>query len=363
MLCSIWSTLLGFVFWLYTRRMSIALYRKYRPDKFQSVLGQDHIISVLSGQIEKDGVSHAYLFSGSRGTGKTSIARLLAKEIGTTENDLYEIDAASNRGIDDIRELREAVNIPPFESPRKVYIIDEVHMLTKEAFNALLKTLEEPPVHAMFILATTEAVKLPDTIVSRCEVHEFRKPSKQILREYVLDVAKKEGYKLERSSAELIALLGDGSFRDTLGILQKIISASKDKKIDPDEVVRVTGAPPSELVNDFLSAIVEKKVEKGFKVLNEALEKNISMKTFVKLVLEKVRMILFIRHAKDLVEKMEEDFSEHDFKFLTEIAGNKDSNINSKTIISLIDAYSQIGYSAVPELPIELALIELVEDK
>ena len=135
--------------------MSEVLYRKYRPERFEDVLGQDHIVEVLRESIKNSSIAHAYLFSGGRGTGKTTLARIVAKEVGCTENDLYEIDAASNRGIDDIRELRDAVSTLPFESPYKVYIIDEVHMLTKEAFNALLKTLEEPPAHALFILATT----------------------------------------------------------------------------------------------------------------------------------------------------------------------------------------------------------------
>ena len=149
--------------------MSEALYRKYRPENFDEVLGQDHIVTTLSESLKLGNVAHAYLFSGGRGTGKTTMARILARAVNCSENDLYEIDAASNRGIDDIRELREAVNTLPFESPYKVYIIDEVHMLTKEAFNALLKTLEEPPAHALFILATTEMDKLPETIVSRCQ--------------------------------------------------------------------------------------------------------------------------------------------------------------------------------------------------
>lgn len=149
----------------YNELMSeIALYRKYRPQKFKDVVGQDHVVKVLQGAIDLGNISHAYLFSGSRGTGKTSIARIFAKEIGTTPNDLYEIDAASNRGIDDIREIRDGVSTLPFESKYKVYIIDEVHMLTKEAFNALLKTLEEPPAHAVFILATTELDKLPEWV-------------------------------------------------------------------------------------------------------------------------------------------------------------------------------------------------------
>jgi len=172
---------------------NVVLYRKYRPQSLKEVIGQDHIVKTLEGAIKLGNISHAYLFAGSRGTGKTSVARILARAVGTSSNDISEIDAASNRGIDNVRELREAVNTLPFESPYKVYIIDEVHMLTKEAFNALLKTLEEPPKHVIFILATTELEKLPETVVSRCQLFTFKKPSQMILREMIVKVAKKEG--------------------------------------------------------------------------------------------------------------------------------------------------------------------------
>src|SRR6056297_1764313 len=173
-----------------------ALYRKYRPESFADVRDQDHIVSALEGAIKKGEIPHALLFSGTRGTGKTTLARIFAHEIGTSDIDLYEIDAASNRGIDDIRELKEAVHTLPYESEQKVYIIDEVHMLTKEAFNALLKTLEEPPAHVVFILATTEVEKLLDTILSRCQVFQFRAPSRAVLAEMVTEIARKEGFSL-----------------------------------------------------------------------------------------------------------------------------------------------------------------------
>src|ERR1035437_2788489 len=192
----------------------LALYRKYRPKSWKTVLGQDHIVKVLESSVENDKVSHSYLFVGSRGTGKTSVARIFAEQIGVSVNDLYEIDAASNRGIEDIRTLRDGVRVLPFDSKYKVYIIDEVHMLSKDAWGALLKTLEEPPAHVIFILATTEFHKVPDTIVSRCQIFTFRKPSDAILKNIVLDIAEKEGFSLDAGSAELIAILGDGSFRN-----------------------------------------------------------------------------------------------------------------------------------------------------
>jgi DNA polymerase-3 subunit gamma/tau len=162
------------------KNSSGVLYRKYRPNDWGDVIGQDHIVNVLENSIKLKKISHAYLFSGSRGTGKTSIARIFANALGISPNDIYEIDAASNRGIDDIREIRDGVNVLPLESTHKVYIIDEVHMLTKEAFNAILKTLEEPPAHAIFILATTETEKIPETVVSRCQVFSFKKPNREI---------------------------------------------------------------------------------------------------------------------------------------------------------------------------------------
>ncbi len=332
----------------------IALYRKYRPHTFKDVIGQDQIVNVLQNSIQAGNIAHAYLFAGSRGTGKTSIARIMAREIGTSEIDLYEIDAASNRGIDDIREIRDGVSTLPFESKYKVYIIDEVHMLTKEAFNALLKTLEEPPAHAVFILATTETDKLPETVVSRCQVFTFKKPAQKILKDVVINVAKKEGYTIEVSSAELIALLGDGSFRDTLGILQKVLSASKDKKISAEEVELVTGAPRASLINDFIAALDTKDADKGLKTIRTASEQNIDMGVFLKLSLHKIRSILLLKYSPDLKKMLEEEFSAEDFSFLYTIAGKKETVINSKTVIALLDAQEQMRISPIPELPLEL---------
>ena len=337
----------------------IALYRKYRPQNFKDVLGQENIVKVLEGSIALGNISHSYLFAGSRGTGKTSIARIFAKAIGCSDNDLYEIDAASNRGIDDIRELREAVNTLPFESPYKVYIIDEVHMLTKEAFNALLKTLEEPPKHIVFILATTEIEKLPETVVSRCQVFTFKKPSQKILKELVLNLAKKEGFKIESSSADLIAILGDGSFRDTQGILQKILSFSKDKKISAEEVEQVAGAPRASLVNDFIKSIDDKDLPRGLEAIKSAVSNNIDMPVYLKLVLRKMRAILLLKYAKNMESSIKEEYSEEDFSFLKELSTKKESNINSKTLFEMLTAYDAVARANIPELPLELALIKI----
>ncbi len=334
-----------------------ALYRKYRPRGFDEVIGQDHVVKVLENSIKAGTISHAYLFAGSRGTGKTSVARIFAHEIGTSEHDLYEMDAASNRGIDDIREIREGVNTLPFESKYKVYIIDEVHMLTKEAFNALLKTLEEPPAHAIFILATTETDKLPETVVSRCQTFTFKKPNQTILRELVINVAKKEGYTLEQSAADLVALLGDGSFRDTHGILQKVISASNDKKISRSEVELVTGAPRAGLVHAFIDGVAEKNLEKGLGALRDAAEANIDMAMFVTLALEKMRFILLITHSPDMKASIETRVSAEDFEFLNAHATAKKLSLDA--LLEVLKASQQISRAFIPELPLELALMKI----
>jgi len=341
------------------------LYRKYRPQKWAEVLGQDHIVKVLKGSLELGRISHAYLFSGGRGTGKTTFARIFANELGCANEDIYEIDAASNRGIDDIRELREAVSTSPFRSKYKVYIIDEVHMLTKEAFNALLKTLEEPPKHVIFMLATTEKDALPDTVVSRCQILELKKPTREILIKLISGVTKSEGFTLEAGASELIAELGDGSFRDTLGVLQKILSFSEDKKVTLKEVELVTGAPRSELVRDFIKAIISKNTEEGFKVLDMVNENGADINIFAGLVLEKLRNILTVSGAPSLSAQVKERVSEADFEFINGITGP--ANINrieltrqvARAISSLIDSLEKIKRSANPSAVLEVYCVNL----
>lgn len=337
-----------------------ALYRKYRPQKFNDVLGQDHIVKVLESSIELGNIAHAYIFSGSRGTGKTSIARIFAREIGTSLNDITEIDAASNTGVDDIRALNESVSTLPFESKYKVYILDEAHMLSKSAWNALLKTLEEPPKHVVFIMATTESNKIPETIVSRCQTFSFKKPTQKVLKDVILNIAKKENFKIEPASAELIALLGDGSFRDAQSILQKVMSSSKDNKVSPEEVELVTGAPKSEVVNDFIRAIDEKNLELGLKAVSKATELNIDILLYFKLILHKMRSVLLLRNLKSIEGKLQEEMTDSDFNFIKMLAEKKPSMINSDTLLTLLNYYDMVAKSNIPELPLELVLIKII---
>jgi DNA polymerase-3 subunit gamma/tau len=339
----------------------IALYRKYRPASFADVLGQEHIVKVLEGALKLGHISHAYLLHGSRGTGKTTIARIIASKLNTADEDIIEIDAASNRGIDDIRELREGVTTLPFRSKYKIYIIDEVHMLTKEAWNALLKTLEEPPAHVIFILATTELDKVPETIISRCQVFTFKKPSVAVLTELVQHVAKEEGFSIESAGAELLATLGDGSFRDTHGILQKIFSFSKDKKISLKEIEAVTGAPSGTLVNRFIESLAMRDVSIGLEALSHAREQNIDMELFLKLALLKLRVALLLRFAPDMKDELLKAMTEDDRTFILGILKEKGGAINSQTLETLLEAGEMVKYASVKTLPIELALVKILE--
>jgi DNA polymerase III subunit gamma/tau len=281
---------------------------------------------------------------------------------GGTLVDIYEIDAASNRGIDDIRAIRDAVNTLPSHSQYKIYIVDEVHMLTKEAFNALLKTLEEPPAYVIFMLATTELEKIPETIISRCEVYRFKKPTVEVLSKQVQDVAKQEGFEISKASAELVALMGDGSFRDTLGALQKVIGMSKDKKLDDEEVRNALGAPSKTLIHDFVDALASKDIDIALSTIEKVKVLNLSVTTYCDLVLRTLRFALLVRYAKSMHENIKADVGEDEFEYLLEKSKDAKSGISSATISEFLKAREEMNISALPELPLELAVIRILAE-
>jgi len=266
------------------------LYRKYRPRSFSEIVGQDHVKKVLTNALKMGRVAHAYIFAGPRGTGKTTTARILAKSLNCenrkgaepcnqcqsclaidegTFMDVVELDAASNRGIDEIRRIREAAGYRPIEGKYKVYIIDEVHMLTKEAFNALLKTLEEPPEHVVFVLATTNLEKVPSTIVSRCQVLEFKNLPENLIFERLKEVSSKEGMDIEEDALRFLARRAEGGMRDALTLLEQVWKFSAGGKITLEDVEKALGLIPLDLVRKYVLSIIEGKLEEVLKVVDK----------------------------------------------------------------------------------------------
>ena len=334
-----------------------SLYRTHRPSTFADVVGQEQVTKPLEEAAKSKKIGHAYLFAGSRGLGKTSVARIFASAIGCTENDLYEVDAASNNSVEDIRTLTEGVYTLPFQSPYKVYILDEVHMLSKGAWNAFLKTLEEPPAHVVFILATTELEKVPETVQSRCQVFEFKKPTRAVLASMVAAVAKKEGYTLASDAAELIAMLADGSYRDALSVLQKVFASSPDKKLTREEVEQATGAPRREQVHALIAALAKAERGEALAAIEKAAKAGADMKLFLELVLEALRATLLIRYAPDLRADLQSELGADEFSALEKFA--KEKGITHAAMLAFLNAAERIRYAPIPALPLELAVLEL----
>ena len=287
------------------RTLNITLYRKYRPQNFDEIAGQEFVLRAIKNSLRENKLSHAYLFTGPRGVGKTTIARLIAKGVnclnsedvtdnpcGECENcreisqgismDMIEIDAASNRGIDEIRELKEKINYQPVKGRKKIYIIDEVHMLTKEAFNALLKTLEEPPSHVIFILATTEIDKIPDTVISRCQRYDFLPIDKEDIKKLLKNVAEKENITIDDASLDLIYRKSEGSARDSFSIFEQVVSNFNNEEIDITKTQNALGVVPDVILEEFLNLIRESDKEKLVDFIDKIWEDGLIIETFLK---------------------------------------------------------------------------------
>ncbi len=355
--------------------MSQVLYRKYRSQTFDELIGQAHITDILKKAVMNGSISHAYLFVGSRGTGKTSTARILAKAINCknlskegnpcnecdsckaiTEGtflDLIEIDAASNRGIDQIRELKERIEFSPVEGKYKIYIIDEVHMLTTEAFNALLKTLEEPPAHVVFMLATTDAHKLPATILSRCQRYDFHLGSEDQVAHVIKVSAENEGVKLTEPALKLLAQYANGSYRDALSLLDVVVSgqleSDKPNEVSENEVRTSLGIPDSTMVYYLLEKIVYKEGKEALDLVKELDNKGVNLQQFIRLVLETLRIIL----AEKIQGKEESEYS-----FSRELKQNE----IIKLITSFIDAERLLRTASIPALVLEMIIAQSLID-
>jgi len=307
--------------------MSEVLYRKYRPQKFEDIVGEGHVVKVLRASVERERISHAYLFSGPRGTGKTSAARIFARAINCLNSDtkkrpdntceickeflsaialdLVEIDAASSRGIDEIRALKEAVEPLPFKSRYKVFIIDEVHMLTKEAFNALLKTLEEPPRHVIFILATTEIDKVLDTIISRTQHFEFRKIAEEELELALKKITEKEKIKIDSESLGILSVLAEGSLRDAQSMLDQVLSFSEGS-VDATQVRDIFGLPSRERINGMVESFLRKDAKTSFKIVREAMAENMDSAALFKLLIRNFRFLIYLKIDREFEEELKQ---------------------------------------------------------
>lgn len=362
----------------------LAIYRKYRPKTFEELLGQEHIVEILKNAAKQDKFSHAYLFYGSRGSGKTTTARLLAKLVNCETRqkdkafhakaepcntcwvckeidsghalDIIEIDAASNRGIDEIRSLKEGVKLSPAAFKYKVFIVDETHMLTREAFNALLKTLEEPPEHVIFILATTEYEKLPATISSRTQRFHFRKLSLEEILKKLNTIIKIEKIKVSEEALELIAALGEGSLRDSESLLDQI--SSLDQDIELKDVEKIAGKIGYKKTAQLAEYLLKNDLEKSLSYLNEIYQDGYNLVQLNKELIHYLRRTLTLKINPKIEELYKKELTKDELTRLKNQASILQESKHIPLLKSLIRAYSEMRYSPFAIVPLEIAIIE-----
>jgi len=358
----------------------MVFYRKYRPQKFASVVGQGHVTKTLINSLISGNFSHCYLFAGPRGSGKTSMARIFAKALNCTGRklrkdsfepcnkcsscqeinngkslDIIEIDAASNRGIDEVRELREKIRFAPTSSNYKVYIIDEVHMLTKEAFNALLKTLEEPPQHAIFIMATTEPHKVLPTILSRVQRFDFHKATIEEISYLIKKVAKAENLKIEDDVVRLLAQLSFGAYRDALSLLDQISSLKQRNIVKLEDAQEVLGLAQEKSVFDFVDKLAKKDRKDLLELVSKLFFQGVDLENFTVSIIDILRKIALFKMGQDQTFDLT-----HEQQILVKTQADNFSEEELMAIISkFVGALAQIKYSNIPTLPLEMLIFEL----
>lgn len=356
----------------------MALYRKWRPDTFEEVKGQDHVVTTLKNQIINNRIGHAFLFCGTRGTGKTSIAKLFAKAVncehpingspcnecaacraiadGSSMN-VIEIDAASNNGVDNIRQIREEVQYSPSEGKYKVYIIDEVHMLTQGAFNALLKTLEEPPAYVIFILATTESHKIPITISSRCQKYEFRRISVETISDRLMELLGREQIEAEKKAVDYIAKAADGSMRDALSILDQCIAFNIGKELTYENVLDTIGAVDIDVFARLLECVIKLDVVGAIDLVDEVVWQGRELSRFVSEFTWFLRNVLLVKVSPEADQKL--DMSAENLERLRQLAAQIDTDALIRYINIFSDTSVNIKYAVQKRIVLELAVIKL----